>query len=88
MSGVIDASGVQWEHCHGCNGEGTPDYSERGKWVDITKLCFERPTEQFPCGRDLCSDCAIESVEQGKSVDLAPDTFVIPAEAFKRPEEA
>lgn len=58
MSGVIDSDGVQWEHCNGCKGEDTPDFSERGKWVRIDELRYEPPSEQHPHGRDLCPDCA------------------------------
>ena len=45
MSGVIDEYG-QWEHCNEC-----------GEFVLIQDLLYEQPSEKFPYGRDLCSDC-------------------------------
>lgn len=45
MSGVIDEYG-QWEHCNGC-----------GKFVLIQDLNYEQPSEEWPCGRDLCDVC-------------------------------
>lgn len=79
MSGVITEDGRQFEHCQGCDGAGD-DYSPRGRWVEITKLCFEEPTREFRFGRDLCSDCAAQSVAAGKAVDLIaePVTIVLP----------
>jgi hypothetical protein len=29
MSGVVGPDGIQYVHCHGCEGEGTPDYFSR-----------------------------------------------------------
>ena len=52
MSGVIDKSGQQWEHCNEC-----------GKFVRIQWLRYEKPSIQFPCGRDLCRDCARDAAE-------------------------
>lgn len=79
MSGVIDSNGVQWEHCGGCKGEGTPNFSERGKWVRIEDLMYEPPSEEYKYGRDLCSDCASKSPtsEKGQTV-----TITIPANDF------
>lgn len=74
MSGVIDENGVQWEHCHGCLGEGTPDYSERGKWVRIDDLVYERPSIEFPYGRDLCWECGEKSQ---KAIDQNPALLTI-----------
>jgi len=45
--------------------------------VDITKLCFEYPPAPGKPGRDLCSDCAVEAVRQGKRVDLIAEPVVI-----------
>jgi hypothetical protein len=77
MSSVCDENGVWWFHCGSCDGEGTPDYSPRGKWVRAEDLCFEEPSPAFPMGRDVCSDCAQFSIEQGKDVDLIPPIYTI-----------
>lgn len=45
MSGVIDEQG-QWERCNGC-----------GKFVLIQSLYYEKPSETWKHGRDLCGDC-------------------------------
>lgn len=68
MSGVIDNDGNQWEHCHGCTGEGMPEYSPRGKWVMIQNLKYQQPTAEFPYGRDLCAICAFKAKKAGQEV--------------------
>lgn len=47
MAGVIDGHGQQWERCNNCE-----------KWVKIQDLCYEKPSLNFDCGRDLCPNCA------------------------------
>jgi hypothetical protein len=47
MSGVVDKNGVQWERCNGCAG-----------WVNINQLRYEKPSEKYQYGRDLCPRCA------------------------------
>jgi hypothetical protein len=46
MSGVIDRDGTQWEHCNVCGG-----------FVKIQNLLYEKPSKEFDCGRDVCSNC-------------------------------
>lgn len=46
MSGVIMEDGTQWERCNQC-----------GAWVRIQDLCYEYPSPEFTCGRDLCNKC-------------------------------
>lgn len=46
MAGVIDANGVQWEHCTSC-----------GRSVRLTNLGYEKPSKEFKHGRDLCLSC-------------------------------
>lgn len=91
MSGVTDAAGVSWSHCHGCLGShfNSPiDFSERGRWVPTLDLVFECPTPEFPNGRDLCSDCGAQSVDQGKQVEGFPEVLVISPEMLERFKEA
>ena len=46
MSGVIGSDGVQWEHCNCCGG-----------WVKLQLLHYEKPSERYKYGRDLCTGC-------------------------------
>jgi len=46
MSGVLD-NGIQYERCNEC-----------GAYVDIRDLEYERPSGEYPHGRDLCAECA------------------------------
>ena len=55
MSGVIDEYG-QWEHCNVC-----------GEMVLIQILLWERPSEKYSCGRDICTKCWKESLCVAKS---------------------
>lgn len=55
MSGVVDAKGQQWERTNCC-----------GKWVRLERLVYEKPSEKFPYGRDLCAKvCPKERRGQG-----------------------
>lgn len=47
MSGVLTSDGVQYERCNGC-----------GAYVAIEALEYERPSGEYPHGRDLCAECA------------------------------
>lgn len=80
MSGVIDEDGTQWEHCNGCTGEGTEDFSERGKWVRIEDLTYEKPSEKYPYGRDLCFDCAMKSNQE--EIEFEPETVTIQLKGY------
>ena len=46
MSGVIDAKGVQWEHC-----------SECGLFTRLADLGYQPKSRAYPYGRDLCLKC-------------------------------
>jgi hypothetical protein len=70
MSGVIDSSGQQWEHCNGCT-----------KFVRIQELGYEQPSHKFRYGRDLCPDCLPLS-RADFACDIQPD----PAEVRARAE--
>jgi sarcosine oxidase delta subunit len=70
MSGVIDSSGQQWEHCNGCT-----------KFVRIQELGYEQPSHKFRYGRDLCPDCLPLS-RANFACDIQPD----PAEVRARAE--
>lgn len=50
MAGVIDSDGQQWERCNGCT-----------EFVEIERLKYEPPSDEFKYGRDLCPDCAENS---------------------------
>lgn len=54
MAGVIDRQGIQWEHCNKC-----------GQWESIGNLRYEKPSEQFRYGRDLCRKCAPHQAASG-----------------------
>ena len=49
MSGVIDSTGQQWEHCKAC-----------GCFVRIEELRYEQPSTEHPYGLDLCVPCEEE----------------------------
>jgi hypothetical protein len=58
MSGVIDEQG-QWEHCMSCR-----------EFVLIQELLYEKPSKEFPYGRDLCASCASPDDEPGEPVTV------------------
>jgi ribosomal protein L34E len=66
MSGVIDDRGQQWEHCNRC-----------GKWVKIQKLHYEEKSAEFPYGRDLCLQCALDCIDEGRNVRRTTTTYQI-----------
>lgn len=61
MSGVVDEHGVQWEHCNGCD-----------RFVRLTNLGYEPPSETFKYGRMLCIKCTNKH-SNIESIQPAPD---------------
>jgi hypothetical protein len=65
MSGVIDDTGQQWEHCNACNA-----------WVQLEELYWQRCGKGHPLwflaphGRDLCIICAHALWERGEEIHL------------------
>jgi hypothetical protein len=49
MSGVIDASGTQWEHCNKC-----------GQFIRLDNLGYLPPGKEHPHGLDICLACVQE----------------------------
>lgn len=47
MSGVVDAAGVQWEHCNAC-----------AKFIPMKDMGYLKPNKEHEHGLDLCIDCA------------------------------
>lgn len=68
MSSVCDDNGQWWYHCQRCKGEGTPEYSPRGKWVKVEELEFEKPSREYPCGLNLCPECFDKLPEERQGV--------------------
>ena len=68
MSGVIDESGQQWEHCNGC-----------GKFVRIENLGYLKTTPA-----DLCVSCAAFLLEGEfvKFEDIDPAPSWVPTEVL------
>lgn len=78
MSGVIDESGQQWEHCNGCT-----------NWVRIQDLEYEQPTPRFEYGRDLCLHCMLLSMlEPGCTIQPDPAAVAERAEAKRKYDES
>jgi len=62
MSGVIDDTGQQWEHCNMCDA-----------WVQIEELWYQPKTPDYPHGRDLCVSCAHKLFERNIEVQSPRD---------------
>ena len=69
MSGVIDSSGTQWEHCNGC-----------GEFVRIDRLGYMKPTPGNPHGLDLCVNC----VDTALRLRIIAFTDVLPGSGWQR----
>lgn len=66
MAGVIDSSGVQFEHCNIC-----------GKLYRMANLGYLPPSEELPYGADICISCT-NGLDQEKLEKVIPSPSWVP----------
>lgn len=64
MSGVILEDGVQWEHCNCC-----------GKFVKLSTLTYEQPSEKYRHGRDIGPCCVGHKVDCYKPPEIGKEVL-------------